>query len=84
MQQIFRNSMTIASCELIIPNIYYLLLYMHYYESIIPREFKAKYYSSYNDKIKIFFSIKKGTAVAIEQKPVAVYLCVFIKWLTIL
>ena len=83
MQQIFRNS--IASCELIIPNIYYLLLYMHYYESIIPREFKIKYSSSYNDKIKIFFSIKKAcTAVAIEQKPVAVYLCVFIKWLTIL
>ena len=83
MQQIFRNS--IASCELIIPNIYYLLLYMHYYEYIIPREFKIKYYSSYNDKIKIFFSIKKAcTAVAIEQKPVAVYLCVFIKWLTIL
>ena len=83
MQQIFRNS--IASCELIIPNIYYLLLYMHYYESIIPREFKTKYYSSYNDKIKIFFSIKKAcTAVAIEQKPVAVFLCVFIKWLTIL
>ena len=52
--------------------------------SFIPREFKTKYYSSYNDKIKIFFSIKKGTAVAIEQKPVAVYLCVFIKWLTIL
>ena len=75
MQQIFRNS--IASCELIIPNIYYLLLYMHYYESIIPKEFKTKYYSSYNDKIKIFFSIKKATAVAIEQKPV-VYLCVFI------
>ena len=55
------------------------------YESIIPREFKTKYYSSYNDKIKIFFSIKKAcTAVAIEQKPVAVYLCVFIKWLIIL
>jgi hypothetical protein len=45
---------------------------MHYYESIIPREFKTKYCSSYNDKIKIFFSIKKAcTAVAIEQKPVA-------------
>jgi hypothetical protein len=43
---------------------------MHYYESIIPREFKTKYYSSYNDKIKIFFS-------TIEQKPVAVYQCVF-------
>jgi hypothetical protein len=51
---------------------------MHYYESIIPREFKTKYYYSYNDKIKIFFSIKKAcTAVAIEQKPVAVYQCVF-------
>ena len=51
---------------------------MHYYESIIPREFKTKYYYSYNDKIKIFFSIRKAcTAVAIEQKPVAVYQCVF-------
>jgi hypothetical protein len=31
-------------------------------------EFKTKYYSSYNDKIKIFFSIKKAliTAVAIN------------------
>jgi hypothetical protein len=51
---------------------------MHYYESIIPREFKTKYYSSYNDKINIFFSIRKVcTAVAIELKPVAVYQCVF-------
>ena len=46
---------------------------MHYYESSIPREFKTKYYSSYNDKINIFFSIRKAcTSVAIEQKPVAV------------
>jgi hypothetical protein len=42
------------------------------------REFKTKYYSSYNDKIKIIFSIKKAcTALAIEQKPAAVYQCVF-------
>jgi hypothetical protein len=51
---------------------------MHYYESTIPREFKTKCYSSYNDKIKIFFSIRKAcTSVTIDQKPVAVYQCVF-------
>jgi hypothetical protein len=37
---------------------------------------RTKYYSSYNDRIKIFFSIRKAcTAVAIEQKPVAEYQC---------